>query len=513
MAPGKCCGGVITYGWSAVACVSLLAHTRPVLTSSSATGRAVQAVADAVESALAPVGWRRRHLASGLPFDTFTLDMGDGIIATAELQRPVVSIGTQWPSEVSIELGVGFEPALGLMPLVALPAMPMLLHNPATRGDAGEIELQGEHADQRAAAVREIVAFIADHAAAFADRYDPGSLAGELGQLAERAAATDGEWWQRRHLIMLAVLDRRDETGTLLAAYERRYSSGAGTGQARRFARQLRRRLADMPSPMPAAEDTLAQLPPRRPRPGGSKLRIDAAWRRKRDRAIKAVKSRAGGHSLAELREMLAREYEAHGVDVPSSAIALAAEKIDAERKPLGGVEYGLRTLWQVGSAVGDLIHTFTSHLDTTEPEWMNPPDRAAFEIETSDDRVIPVAVDTDAHEYLSRACADGLHVGRFANIPVWLSAPDPADGHVVVHLGDRRIGTVLAADLTVLATAFQAAAIFDEDVTLRAHLYQTTDGVDIVELWVGDLYTTPEHHQPTRGAIDNSQDDQRDES
>jgi len=44
---------------------------------------------------------------------------------------------------VSIALGVGFEPALGLMPVVALPAIPRLLPNPATRGDAGEIELQG----------------------------------------------------------------------------------------------------------------------------------------------------------------------------------------------------------------------------------------------------------------------------------------------------------------------------------------------------------------------------------
>lgn len=208
---------------------------------------------------------------------------------------------------------------------------------------------------------------------------------------------------------------------------------------------------------------------------------------------------------------MLAREYETHGVDEPSSAIALAAEKIDTERKPLG-VEFGLRTLWQIGSAVGDVIHTSTSHQDTIDPDWTNPPDRAAFEIKTSTDRVIPVAVDTDAHEYLSRARADGLHVGRFANIPVWLSAPEPVGGHLVVHLGDRRIGTVLAADLTVLATAFRAAAIFDEDVALRAHLYQTTDRVDIVELWAGDLCTAPDHDQPTPGVIDRSQDDQHDE-
>ena len=236
------------------------------------------------------------------------------------------------------------------------------------------------------------------------------------------------------------------------------------------------------------------------------------ATSRAKDRAIKAVKSRASRHSLAELREMLAREYETHGIDEPSSAIALAAEKIDAERKPLGGVEFGLRTLWQIGSAVGHVIHTLTSHQHTIDPEWMNPPDRAAFEIETSTDRVIPIAVDTHAHEHLSRARADGLHLDRSAFIPVWLSAPEPADGQIVVHLGERRIGTVSPADATVLATAFRAAAIFDEDIALRAHLYQTTDGVDIVELSAGDLHTAPDHDQPTPGVIDSSQHDQHDE-
>src|SRR5260370_315434 len=91
----------------------------------------------------------------------------------------------------------------------------------------------------------------------------------------------------------------------------------------------------------------------------------------------------------------------------------------------------------------------------TLSPHCLRP-DRAAFEINTSTDSLIPVMVATDAHEHLSRACADGLRVGRSASIPVWLAAPDPAGGHLVLHLGDRRIGTVSAADTTVFATAFR---------------------------------------------------------
>jgi hypothetical protein len=82
-------------------------------------------------------------------------------------------------------------------------------------------------------------------------------------------------------------------------------------------------------------------------------------------------------------------------------------------------------------------------------------------------------------------------------HVPVWLTTPDALDGTVRVHLGARPIGIVAATDAASFASAFRAAALFDEDVTTQARTYRTLDGVHLVELPAGTVWSVDPVDQP----------------
>jgi hypothetical protein len=66
--------------------------------------------------------------------DTFSLDLAGGVIATVGLWRAALQFGDQWPADIQVHLGVGWEPALGLMPLVTLPVYAELVAHSGSRG-------------------------------------------------------------------------------------------------------------------------------------------------------------------------------------------------------------------------------------------------------------------------------------------------------------------------------------------------------------------------------------------
>lgn len=74
-------------------------------------------------------------------------------------------------------------------------------------------------------------------------------------------------------------------------------------------------------------------------------------------------------------------------------------------------------------------------------------------------------------------------------HVPVWLTTPEPPHKAARVHLGARPIGVVAPADVASFASAFRAAALFDEDLTIEARIYRTVDGVHLVELPAGMVW------------------------
>jgi len=298
----------------------------------------------------------------------------------------------------------------------------------------------------------------------------------------------------------LIALGRRDEVHDALVTYEQRFAGEPDAARARRFARQVRRRTTDLPARIPPLEDTLAVLPPPRRLRDVPKPAFRDAWQRSRAReaATKAVEARAGGRALAELREMLTTEYATRAVAVSTIGIAMTAEYIAAGRSPFGRVERGLQIAAAVTSAVVQAVHVFTRPGSMAYPDWMMPPERAAYQVEASDDHVVVVRIDEGVREYLDRALAEGRpQVGSLARVPVWLTTPDSPVDAVRVHLGTRPIGVVAATDAASFASAFRAAALFDEDLTMEARMYRTADGVHLVELPAGTVWSIDALDQP----------------
>jgi hypothetical protein len=148
--------------------------------------RVVDAIVDAVAIQLAPSGWRHRALGRPLGVETFTRDVGGGVLATMDLFAPLLSIGTPWPQTLGIDLGAGLEPALDLMPLLTLLPRPTLVSDPALGRYTVEVTIAGDRADQRAEAVREIVTDHAPRAVAFAGTFNAATI------LAATRSAADG---------------------------------------------------------------------------------------------------------------------------------------------------------------------------------------------------------------------------------------------------------------------------------------------------------------------------------
>jgi hypothetical protein len=459
--------------------------------------RTLDAISDAVALELAPIGWRRRTLGRPLGLDTFTRDVGSGVLATMNLFFPLISLGTAWPSELPIDVGVDFEPALDVAPLLTLPVLPMLVRAPAPDGRRnGEVSVAGGGADQRAQAVREIVTVYATQADAFARGFDATEI---LAVMRRGIDAGGGEWWHQRHLAMLVALGRHGEVHDALATYEQRFASEPRAARARRFARQVRRRATESPSDIPPVEETLAVLPPPRRMRDLPKRDFRNGWQRSRATrsATKAVEVRADGRSLTELRAMLTREYATRGLPAQSIGVAIAAEYIAAGRSRFGRVERGLHVAAAVTGAVVQLVQVFTQPGSTANPDWLMPPERAAYRVEASDDHVVAVRIDDGLRAYLDRALAEGHHLGSLAQVPVWLTTPDSPVDAVRVHLGARPIGVVAATAAASFASAFRAAALFDEDVTLEARMYRTIDGIHLVELPTGTLWSVDAIDQP----------------
>src|SRR4051812_8765809 len=116
---------------------------------------------DSVAAQLSAARWNRRLLDDGRTDATLTREIHSGVIAVLEIHRTGFRWPDDWPVEIEAVLGVGFEQALNLMPLLTLPPRAALVdgHGPAT---SVTIELTGPRSVD--SAVPQIVEFVNRHA-------------------------------------------------------------------------------------------------------------------------------------------------------------------------------------------------------------------------------------------------------------------------------------------------------------------------------------------------------------
>jgi hypothetical protein len=408
---------------------------------------------------------------------------------------------------VTIDLGVGFEPALGLMPLLTLSPDPLLIRDPASIGRDDET-FAFESAHEGPAVARRVVAFIEEHASSFAASFADGpTIARWMERAIERSANDSGpqppsdaiiigppddprQEWTESLLTVLCAMGRREEAIAILPAYEEHYATEPDAVAERRFSRQLRRRLDDLPSPIPPVEQTIALLP-RRPKSEMPSL-VDN-WRRTRAEraAVDVVRAHADGRSPAELRDILAAAYAQRGIAKSRTSVALAIDGMALSQQPFGRVEGAFRLLSALRSTVADIGNAFRGEL-SGPPSWLRPPERAGYLVSCSSKRATDVNVDPAAHAWLERVRAESHWPLGLAITPMWLTRHN--DGTVVAHIGERAIGTVSPHDAAPFIDYFHAAASFDEDLAVRGAVYRTSDGLFMADVWLPEPSGDDDH-------------------
>jgi hypothetical protein len=438
-----------------------------------AIDRALTGVADGLRAALTASGWTERALGRR-KLAVFTRPAGHGVLATAEISRTSMFRWPDgWPVEIGVRVGVGYEPALDLMPLLTLPPAATLVAHPSMADGVGRVvQLQAE-ADVPAF-TRRVVDLIDEHRS-FAGQFPDAAAIEAALRAAGPAPGRDADRNAKLRLTLLAATGRYEETRALLA----RYGADNGTGQVdrrdRRFIRQLTRWLAAGGPPIPPIADTLARLPAvtdaPRPRVSWSDAREKSRLQRE---AVDAVRTRAEGKSPDELTRVVTAEYARRNLDVMPSTVASLTGLLQNERKPFGRARSTLRALRMLKAGGTDVVRAIKNRSDPT-PEWLRPPERASYPVHLVGHRYTTVLLDSGTGDWLAAVSAEAPHrIGRTVPVDVWLTRETRSkDGstELVAHIGDRRVGTVRGSETTAYDAFMQAAAFFDEDPYLHGRL------------------------------------------
>jgi hypothetical protein len=269
-------------------------------------------------------------------------------------------------------------------------------------------------------------------------------------------------------------MGRHDETRSLLASYCAGQTDETIDRDDRRFIRQLRRWLEAGGPVAPPIEETLAQLPRRArpPRPSWSDARAKSNAKKE---ALDAVRAESKGKSLDQLKQMITAEYSARGIEIAPSVIDFKAEMLQTEQQPFGRARNVLRALRMLKAGGGDMIRLI-KHASDEDPEWLQPPDRAAYPMIADRNRHTPIEVDAAAHDWLERVRTEApRRMGPWVLIDVWLSQ-EVAASPIQTHIGERLVGTLRHSDYDKFHGVMRAAALFDEDPFVRGRL-TSSDG------------------------------------
>ena len=101
---------------------------------------------------------------------TLTRESHEGVIASLELDRMWTSVSDTLPVEIGIWLGVGYTPALALMPVLTLRPTVALVNAAGPSNAPGQTFVLSSLADVPATS-NQVVAFVNQHAMGFAEQF------------------------------------------------------------------------------------------------------------------------------------------------------------------------------------------------------------------------------------------------------------------------------------------------------------------------------------------------------
>jgi hypothetical protein len=472
---------------------------RPELPDQAVVAALTAALAPALTARMTAAGWsvdlakRARPMGNDLP--SFRHPIEDGFAATVEFELVGLWQSGDPPVKVAAEVGVDYEPAYCLAPLMLGresyseydTELGELLDPPSDfvvtmskTSDADDVARQ---------LVEPILTHALDHARGHASVEDMVD-----------AARTDPDFFDleiEQVPLLLAAAGRHDEAREALARYQATGDWQVAEPEYRRFARQLRLWMdagAVLPDP-PTGPVRSTPAWSERSRPSFGDARAKSRARRE---AFDSVRHQAAGKTHDELRAMLREEYERRDLPVSQLAIEAAIDAIEVRQTPLGtftataqGIALVAHQGWRLTKAIVDLVKLMRSEdePDLSErprrPSWLEPPEEAAYPVGTDRHRDdwMTVELDRDAPGFLQRAHAALEPVlGRPAALsPIntvlldaWLSwdtTPPIANSRLIVHVGEHTVGTLVPADAARLTPVMDAAAIRQELPQMKATL------------------------------------------
>jgi hypothetical protein len=414
---------------------------------------------------LSAQGWTvmedQRALHRGPTGGAFQRTLGDGFSAVvifpsqAKEWRPLEDGRVESSGLIVVgRIGVGYEPAEALISACTGSKVSGIVLNAPTISVTVRVAAELEETEVQ------LARFADDHAVAVAQRHtDVVSLIESLrGHLAFPFTGEAGSWYVSLGIdpdsrpgplesteaellpALLALAGRDGEAREALADYIARDIEGVESRDYRRFARQLTRWLdADGQLPPPST-------PPRWPPPSSlrwkpqpmpsfaefffdedrkSKARADQQARKE---ALEAVRAAGNDQSRDELRARLEQELSERGLSTEPLLVERQVEMILAEREPFGKARFALRTLKALkdsqasrGSPLKQAIERPNEPDD--EPDWLKPPDRAAYPVWSAGPKRTPVELEPTARKWLERIeASDPGHLAGSRELEVWLS-------------------------------------------------------------------------------------------
>jgi hypothetical protein len=447
---------------------------------------------------LEPEGWRELGGDNNWFWLTaFGRQLNPDFMVTVRISR-----ASGWPDRPPVVVtdliaGISYEPLRRLYPLLGdfQYAIPLGGFDPDL-GDGGDNDEDGWEAEDEEdeeddeeswegnrfevrseadvpAVAEQLAELVKESAQAFGDEVaSVDALLGELGDPAD-------DYLDVRRAAVLAAAGRYEEASTALERLKP--SPGALTRHSGdRTARQLRRWIDSRGDPT-----LIPSEPPPDPHQQVDRGSMGDTWRqsRARDEAVKHVRANRGGKDRAALRAMLEEELAQRGIH--ESRIRIEATLDHLNDSPAEQLQNTVSALGRIGLGVLKMVREKRLP-DLHPPDWLEPPERAAYELPRSD-RWIEVSLTNDAHHWLDEVQAQIPSVFGVSTVRAWLSwEPESRQGAKVlsVHLGNHQVGTIGQGDAKAFIAVMDAAAFREELPVVRASLARrSTDPRYVVEV------------------------------
>jgi hypothetical protein len=460
---------------------------------------------EAISDRLLAAGWSASdgQAAEGADLGRFVRPLGGGFLATAIF--PWWQNARSGTVSVVARLGIDYEPARDLLVLAGSAASGLVLKEPV---ELVRLSSPGEVASPADRLVRVAL----ENASALADIADVDTLIEMLredravpfmdimmvvyaGEVADSEPGEPVYPSAEPELIpaLLAGAGRHEEARRALASSVAQNRGQPVTPNQPRLSRRLER-LAGSDGALPPP----TTLPGWRSSPnavgadtvGGRRRSLAQGYKHARAEreAIDAVRATRSNDDADELKARLESELEARGVEMEPFRIADTVNVLVTERKSFGTLRLFRNLARDVANLASSAARGDFGEPSAT-PDWLKPPDRAAYPVLGFTDTWTAVELDPAAEEWLERVWRGQPGVGSTREVTVWLNRDrSPPDSGLAlnVHVGPERVGRIPGDAVGGFRAVLEAAAERDEDPWTRARLTTTsTDPRFLLEVQV----------------------------